>query len=170
MKHSRPGLKELGITAEMLDACVLPVYPEATRLVDAGQDMFGRSQQMTAPTRDAWLAMVEAATSMQIELQLVSAYRSVEYQCNVIRSKLDAGRTIEEILRVNALPGHSEHHTGRAVDLSSQDCAPLTEAFETTSAFAWLTKHAARFGFELSYPRGNPMGIKYEPWHWAHQD
>ena len=45
-------------------------------------------------------------------------------------------------------------------------CAPAEEAFEGTGAFDWLQRHAARYGFRLSYPRGNPHGIVYEPWHW----
>jgi len=33
--------------------------------------------------------------------------------------------------------------------------------------FAWLARHAHRFGFAMTYPRGNRLGIAYEPWHWA---
>ena len=32
---------------------------------------------------------------------------------------------------------------------------------------AWLRTNAPRFGFHLSYPRNNPHGIGYEPWHWC---
>ncbi|HEX7917653.1 D-alanyl-D-alanine carboxypeptidase family protein, partial [Rudaea sp.] len=34
-------------------------------------------------------------------------------------------------------------------------------------AFAWLTKNAGTFGFAMSYPRGNPHALAYEPWHWC---
>ena len=47
----------LGITADHLAACRLPAYPEATQLVDAGCDLFGRPQQMTRTTLAAWRAM-----------------------------------------------------------------------------------------------------------------
>ena len=40
------------------------------------------------------------------------------------------------------------------------------ESFESTPAFVWLQSRAGDFGFEMSYPRGNPHGIDYEPWHW----
>ena len=43
---------------------------------------------------------------------------------------------------------------------------PAEESFEATAAFAWLGEYAGRHGFGLSYPRGNPHGIVYEPWHW----
>ena len=38
--------------------------------------------------------------------------------------------------------------------------------FEKTRAFHWLKKNAARFGYELSFPRNNRRGVNYEPWHW----
>ena len=30
----------------------------------------------------------------------------------------------------------------------------------------WVKANAARFGFRMSYPRGNAQGFIYEPWHW----
>lgn len=67
-------------------------------------------------------------------------------------------------------PGFSEHHTGRAIDLSTPGSRCLDVAFEQTPAFAWLRAHAADFGYYLSYPVGNPAGYHYEPWHWCWSD
>ena len=132
------ALAGLGITPAMRAACLTPPCDEAVALIDAGPDMFGRPQQMTPETRAAWCAMRDAARADGIELLLVSAYRSTEYQCEVIRRKLDAGRTLDDILAVNAMPGHSEHHSGRALDLHAGNGEPLTEAFEQEPAFDWL--------------------------------
>jgi D-alanyl-D-alanine carboxypeptidase len=77
---------------------------------------------------------------------------------------------IADILKINAAPGYSEHHTGRALDLTTADSPPLEVGFETTQAYAWLVEHAGEHGFRLSYPRDNPHGINYEPWHWAFHD
>lgn len=65
-------------------------------------------------------------------------------------------------------PGYSEHHTGYAIDIGdgARPDTHLSEAFEDTPAFRWLEKNAARFSFELSFPRHNPQGVSYEPWHW----
>ena len=41
-----------------------------------------------------------------------------------------------------AAPGYSEHHTGRAVDLTTPACDPLAEEFENTQAFDWLHLNA----------------------------
>ena len=111
--------------------------------------------------------MSEAAARDGVELQVVSAYRSVDYQAGIIRRKLENGQGIDEILRVSAAPGFSEHHTGRALDLTTPGCAVLEEDFEHSAAFTWLAAHAGEFGFTLSFPRGNPHRVAFEPWHWA---
>ena len=68
---------------------------------------------------------------------------------------------------MNAAPGYSQHHTGCAVDIATPGSRPLTEEFEESEAFAWLGNRAAEFGFSMTYPRDNPQGFIYEPWHWA---
>ncbi|MCS5583125.1 MAG: M15 family metallopeptidase [Pseudomonadales bacterium] len=160
-------LKELGITEDFIEASPMPPYEECTDLVDAGLDLFDRPQQMTLRTFEAWYAMKTAAKSDGLELNLVSAYRSIEYQCGLIHRKLEEGWLIDDILLINAIPGYSEHHTGRALDLHAGDGKPLESAFENHPAFAWLCENAAEFNFHLSYPRDNPSGIDYEPWHWC---
>jgi D-alanyl-D-alanine carboxypeptidase len=92
----------------------------------------------------------------------------VQRQVDIIRGKLDNGLAIDTILRSSAPPGYSEHHTGRAIDINTPGCDPLEGVFEETAAFRWLTVHAPRFGFTMSYPRENPWGYIPEPWHWCY--
>lgn len=159
-------LSDLGIDETGLRA---PLQIETAQLVSLGEDVFGREQLATPATAEGWARMRDAASESGVILDLVSAWRSVDYQSRLIRKKLEAGQVMDDILCVNAAPGFSEHHTGRALDLNTPGCEPLTEAFETTVAFDWLTRYAAEFGFVMSYPRDNPFGIIYEPWHWAYQ-
>ena len=158
---------DLGIPRDYARQRSLPPQPEARKLVPIGPDIYQREQRLLAPAASDWRSMVAAAARDGIELQLVSAYRSVRYQEGIVRKKLERGQPIDEILRVSAAPGFSEHHSGRAVDVTTPGCPVLEEAFEDSDAFAWLENNALRFGFHLSYPRGNPHGVAYEPWHWA---
>jgi len=135
-------------------------------LASVGLDAFGRNQWLASRAARAWTAMCDEAALAGVELHLVSAFRSVAYQTGLFRRKLARGLAIDDILRVNAAPGYSEHHTGRAVDIGTPGYAPAEEEFERSAAFAWLRRHASRHGFRLSYPRGNRHGIAYEPWHW----
>lgn len=160
-------LAELGIPASYAVDNRLRLHVEATDLVAIGTDIHGRERQLTPHAADRWAELRTAAERDGITLLLVSAFRSVDYQLGIFERKIGAGESLESILKVNAPPGYSEHHTGRAVDLTTPGCAPLVEEFESTAAFAWLLLHAHRFGFVMTYPRGNEFGMAYEPWHWA---
>lgn len=161
---------DLGIPEDYGADGRLPYYAEAPELVDVGPNLVGRMQQLTPAAAAQWTQMVDAATSDGLVLFVVSGYRSFDHQAALIQKKLDAGQTIEEILTVNAAPGFSQHHAGGAADIATPGSRPLTEEFEDSPAFAWLTEFAAEFGFAMTYPRDNEFGFIYEPWHWALTD
>lgn len=160
-------LAELGIPDSYAAQSGMQLHEEAAELLSVGLDMYGREQRLTPETAHAWKRMQTAAAAAGEELLLVSGFRSVERQKEIWLGKLQKGQTVSQILAVNAAPGYSEHHTGRAIDVATSGQPPLTEQFETTRAYQWLAAHAAEFGFTMTYPRNNPYGVVYEPWHWA---
>ncbi len=160
---------ELGIPPDYARTHRLPLQAPPARLVSVGADIHDREQRMAPGAARAWLRMQSWAARDGIELQLVSAYRSVDYQADIIRRKRSRGQSMDQILRVSAAPGFSEHHTGRAVDLTTPGARALEEEFETTPAYRWLCDNAARYGFRQSFPRNNLHRIAYEPWHWYHE-
>ena len=162
----RVALQEQGIPQSYVTDRRQSIHLECTDLVSIGLDMAGREQRLERTAAAAWLSMREAAGRESVVLAVVSAFRSFDYQNQIIARKLAAGQPIEQILQVSAVPGFSEHHSGRAIDLGTPGCPPLTEAFKQTTAYLWLTEHADEYGFHLSYPRGNPHGVSFEPWHW----
>jgi D-alanyl-D-alanine carboxypeptidase len=157
----------LGVPRDYGRARDLARVREPKRLGFIGYDTQNRPQWLSPRAARAWTRMRDAAARDGVELQIVSAFRSVEHQLGILKRKLERGLDIVEILRVSAAPGYSEHHSGRALDITTPGCAALEEEFERSSAFAWLSANAQRFDFRLSYPRGNPHGIAYEPWHWC---
>jgi D-alanyl-D-alanine carboxypeptidase len=102
-------------------------------------------------------------------LLIVSGFRGIDYQARLIRKKINAGQVLSDILTVSAAPGYSEHHTGRAVDIATPGSRPLTEEFEGSEAFRWLSENGGHYGFSMTYPRENSYGFVYEPWHWSHR-
>jgi D-alanyl-D-alanine carboxypeptidase len=159
--------KALGIPDDYGHSRGLRLQREPLDIAYIGDDIHARAQWLAPRAAHAFSHMRETAAADRIALQIVSAFRSAEYQLGIIKRKLERGQSIDEILRVSAAPGYSEHHCGRAVDLTTPDYAALEEEFEKSPAFAWLREQAPRFGFALSYPRDNPHGIVYEPWHWC---
>ena len=65
-------------------------------------------------------------------------------------------------------PGHSEHQTGLAADISELSVDIAT--FDRSNGGRWFTQNAHRYGFVLRYPadKTNITGISYEPWHFRY--
>ena len=127
---------------------------------------------------DAFLAMQAAAAKDGVTLWMQSGYRSADYQAGLYERKvqqfLDQGlsRADAEAQAATIVnpPGHSEHSTGLAADLSCPEHTGLDEGFENTEAFRWLCAHAVQYGFILRYPKAAEAvtEITYEPWHWRY--
>lgn len=146
----------------------LALVPEPTWLAQAGFDRYRRPLWLHVEAARAWSNMRHAALRDDVVLEAISGYRSHAYQLGIFERKRARGDTVEQILRVNAAPGYSEHHSGHALDIGAPGEPPAEESFEHTDAFAWLVDNARGYGFVMSYPRDNPHGISYEPWHWRH--
>lgn len=168
------GLQErldlLGLDAQAYaESTGLVLEAEPDRLAYAGRDRYRRPLWLTAAAARQWQRMRMAAAAQGVAMDAISGYRSHDYQLGIFERKFARGQTLAQILAVNAAPGYSEHHGGEALDIGAPDQAPAEESFENSAAFAWLQAHAGDFGFSLSYPRDNPHGIIYEPWHWRYR-
>lgn len=159
-------LQCLGIGEDYARRTGLTLVAEPGRLAFAGFDRYRRALWLSAATAHAWQTMQRAARSDGVVLEAISGYRSHDYQLGIFARKFARGQTLAQIIAVNAAPGYSEHHGGDALDISTPGEPPAEESFEHTAAFAWLQAHAGAHGFRMSYPRDNPHGIVYEPWHW----
>ena len=160
-------LASLEISPDLIAARSLILHPEAQELIVAAIGDDGRKHMLAPAAAAKWREMSAAALSDGVVLKIGSAFRSVDRQIEIIRAKLAEGLSLDAVLCVSAPPGYSEHHSGRAIDVTTDEGAPLEPEFERTRAFQWMSKNAGRFGFVLSYPAGNSHGYDYEPWHWC---
>ncbi|MEA5471070.1 M15 family metallopeptidase [Spirulina sp. 06S082] len=116
-----------------------------------------------------FIMMAEAARADGVILASLSGYRTVAEQDSLFfEVKAQRQQNAAKRAEVSAPPGYSEHHTGYAIDIGDgrTPATHLSVNFENTAAFRWLQENAARYSFELSFPRDNAQGISYEPWHW----
>jgi D-alanyl-D-alanine carboxypeptidase len=148
-------------------------YPEApaSTLAKAGPyRQTGRVVEMRAPAAEAFAAMAEAAQRDGVTLVPISGFRPVAYQKVLFDRARKRYGSARAAARWVAPPGHSEHATGWTLDMGDGDDPPtdIEQSFETTKAFLWLSAHAKEFHFELSFPKDNPQGVSYEPWHWRY--
>lgn len=116
-----------------------------------------------------FLEMKAAAAKENISLWLTGGYRSEEVQAQLFEAEVQKYllKGINQVDAENAAqknvskPGCSEHNTGLAVDLNGAG-----DDFVNSSAYSWLQKHAAEYGFILRYPDGKEAitGVEFQPW------
>lgn len=107
--------------------------------------------------------MIEDAKDDDIDLKLVSAYRSFDHQEQLkgqFTTVYGSGANT-----FSADQGYSEHQLGTTVDITDPETAGTYESFKDTEAYEWLLKNAYKYGFVESYPEGNSYYV-FEPWHW----
>jgi D-alanyl-D-alanine carboxypeptidase len=165
----RATLEQLGASGDLAEQRSLPLFAEATELEIAHVSASGREHLLVPEAAAAWRAMRDSAAEEDVTLLAISGFRAFDRQVELIQARLERGELIDDILSIMAPPGCSEHHSGRAVDVGTPGCEPMSEAFEQTKAFGWLEQRAHGYGFWMSYPRDNPKGFTYEPWHWCHR-
>ena len=124
-------------------------------------------RMMRKVAAEALEKMFAGAKQDGIYLAGVSAYRSYERQTEVFNSYVKRDGEVKAST-YSAYPGHSEHETGLAIDVSGSDgkCA-AEDCFGGTKEAKWIADHAAEYGFIVRYPEGKEAitGYKYEPWH-----
>ncbi len=146
-------------------------YQEANRqnLVLVG-NYYGRDEFLEREAAEAFNQMKLSAKNSGINLIIISGFRSIESQKQLFQKQIQKQGTKEAAARLSAPPGHSEHHTGYALDIGDekQPLKDLKFEFENTKAFEWLLMNGVTYGFELSFPKNNNQQVSFEPWHWRY--
>lgn len=106
-------------------------------------------------------------------LNITSGYRSPAYQMYVLLYFLEKYHwDMAKALKRAALPGYSEHGYPLRQGVDFGTLEPLSDIrdFVRTEEYKWLKKNANRFGFYLSFHKGNKLGVMFEPWHWHYEE
>ena len=117
-------------------------------------------------------AMFDKARSQGLDLQAAYGYRTKAQQEEILQDKISALRkeglskraAREEAELTVALPGHSEHQLGLAIDIQAKGDT------DKDRLYAWLENNANLYGFILRYPQNsmNETGFEYERWHYRY--
>lgn len=179
----------------------LGIFPQFSFTID--QENYSRDQLIgkdnsdiigdtytTKMHKDASVAfqeMKKAAAVKNINIELVSAYRSFQRQKEIFEEKyrkytnqgLSPVDSITKIIEYSTIPGTSRHHWGTDIDIIDGNANPRPksvlqpELFHGDGPFCklkdWLTENANSFGFyEVYTNNANRKGFKYEPWHFSY--
>jgi D-alanyl-D-alanine carboxypeptidase len=141
----------------------------ANKLRTIGRAGDGYEIRLHEAAAKSYLRMEADAKADGIDFVVISGFRTIAEQQELFFDiSKQRNQTPAQRAKVSAPPGHSEHHTGYALDIgdAAVPSANLSTNFEKTAAFQWLQSNAAKYGFEMSFPPNNPQGVMYEPWHW----
>ncbi|WP_055074117.1 D-alanyl-D-alanine carboxypeptidase family protein [Pseudanabaena sp. 'Roaring Creek'] len=146
-------------------------YSEAplNQLRTIGRASDGYEIRLREAAAKSYLKMEADAKADGVDFVVISGFRTIaEQQQLFFEISKQRNQTPAQRAKVSAPPGHSEHHTGYAMDIGdgAVPSANLSTSFEKTAAYQWLQNNAAKYGFEMSFPPNNPQGVMYEPWHW----
>ncbi len=141
----------------------------ANKLRTIGRAGDGYEIKLHESAAKSFLRMEADAKADGVDFVVISGFRTISEQQELFfEISKQRNQTPAQRAKVSAPPGHSEHHTGYALDIGdgAMPSANLSTSFEKTAAFQWLQNNAAKYGFEMSFPPNNPQGVMYEPWHW----
>lgn len=132
---------------------------------------------------DDYKNMYEQAKEDGHTLVVKSGYRSINYETKQYDAELQAlmnsGKSefdaMKELDETRARVGHTEHHTGLAIDVATQDYLSANNdnlglSFAQTEGYEWLVENCNDFGFILRYPESKESitNVSFEPWHFRY--
>lgn len=116
---------------------------------------------------DAFKKWGDAAKKENINLVAIGMYRTYSYQAGLYSYGANTyGQKYAD--QYYARPGHSEHNTGLAVDISFNN-VPYT-SIDSYDEYDWIIENAHKYGFILRYPEDKTAITKfsYESWHFRY--
>lgn len=157
--------KQHGISADFVPDLVVPDVK--LRLASGEEQM-----QINTITEPAIKELFAAAKNDGVTLVFGSGYRSGALQKQFYDSyKAKDGQAAADTY--SARPGHSEHQTGFAADITSvSGTCHLQICWENTPEGKWIAENAYKYGFIIRYPKDKQdiTGYQYEPWHIRYVD
>ena len=129
----------------------------------------GTETSLRQPALDALNQMLDAfyvATGHQ-DMIVISGYRTTQQQQELYDA--DLAETGEQTSTRVALPGHSEHESGYALDFSLYTDGVQYD-YDGTGEYAWINENCAHYGYVLRYAedKQETTGIQAEPWHYRY--
>lgn len=143
-------------------------FGEETPLIPTGTDELGVHLEVTTA---AVLTHLIGLLPYKGDIIPISGYRPKEEQKRIYNDSLERnGREFTE--KYVALPNHSEHQTGLAIDLAlkQENIDFICPDFPYEGICNTFREKAPQYGFIERYQRGKEIitGIAHEPWHFRY--
>ncbi|MDQ0360035.1 M15 family metallopeptidase [Breznakia pachnodae] len=152
------GLPEGYVPSDLVDINYTCTRGEDYSCADVDQ------QQLRKPAAEAYEEFVEAAKKEDLDIVAIASYRSYAYQDGLYSYNLNASGQ-EYADQYYARPGHSEHNSGLAVDITFNGYN--FNEIENYDGYEWILENMHTYGFILRYPQDKEdiTQYGYESWH-----
>ncbi len=154
----------------------LPEGYENTVEIITATNCAGSAYGVEKKTYEAFLKLrQELLENDGIQTELISGHRTIEAQIGSFNNYLNKFG-LEYANKYVAKPGHSEHHTGLAIDVGivqeGRIYYTIEDLLSVDHLFHIVHKKLPKYGFILRYPADKKAetGIGYEPWHFRYID
>lgn len=140
-----------------------------TSSIDARDESICLEQE----TATAVIKMFRAMDTVQLKPIMISGFRTRSVQVSLHDNSPTTKESSSDQAKYPsvALPGHSEHQLGTALDMGSGTSTDISlDNFKNSDEYQWMLDHADEYGFVNSYPEGKESITGYiaEPWHWRY--
>ena len=150
-------------------------FADTAEIIDA-ENCVGEKCKIERKTYEAFLRLREDMMENDgLQIELLSVYRTLEKQEEIFE-RYTRMYGPEYAKTYVSVPGHSEHHTGLAIDVGFYLDGVVDHAnatlFSLVEQYAAVHKKLHKYGFILRYPKGKEAITKigYEPWHFRYID
>jgi len=148
------------------------VPPDLVPVSEAGISGPGFIRQVAI---DDLAALAAAAAEAGTPIAVNSPYRSYQEQVASFNGWV-AVDGYDDAVTYSARPGHSEHQLGLTIDFMTKGGGSALQGdWATTPAGGWMAQNAWKYGWVMSYPRGEGGALfsdatcfHYEPWHYRY--
>lgn len=113
---------------------------------------------------EQFIKLCDDAKEKGLNIYASSAYRSYSYQSELYNNYVNSDGK-ENADRYSSRAGHSEHQTGLAIDVRTNEVE--YEKFGSTEEYQWVKQNAHKYGYVIHYTEENEWitGFITEAWH-----
>lgn len=169
---------EYGVTEPYLGMEDIPrdvIAVENQKITYDGKTVLLDTQYVPRIVHQAYEELCKAYENNSSKKILIhSGYRSPANQAaNFIKWLQYYEYDFKKTLGFVSIPGYSQHSlaTHTALDFQTEEGIGIFDSppfgrFDQTQEYSWLLENASEYGFILTCPENNDLGVNFEPWHW----
>lgn len=151
-------------------ACTFPNVEKLVVVSDTKSESYlvkNEQEKLLPQTVEALNSLMDDFLTVagSVRINVISTYRSYELQQQLF-SQYSMQMGVELASHWSARPGHSEHHSGLALDLGAYQYG-VTQNYDGQGVYSWIGENCHTYGFIVRYApdKADITGIYSEPWH-----